>query len=144
MKDVINAKIKFREEFRPFAPAVLYECADQFFETSPGGRLVYPYMLATVRAKQGIRDQIPAVIHVDGTSRVQTIDRETNPRYWQVIEEYRKLSGLPVVLNTSFNVKSEPIVCSPSDAIDSFLKSDLDYVLIGDYLLKKRNDHGHT
>ena len=136
-KDIINAKIKFREEFRPFAPAVIAGHEQDYFQTSPAGENLYAYMLASVQALPEAIPMIPAVVHVDGTSRIQVVLRETNPLYWQVIQEYARLSNIYVILNTSFNVKGEPIVCTPEDAIHTYLNSGLDYVVMGSYLISK-------
>jgi carbamoyltransferase len=137
-KDLINKKIKFREKFRPFAPAVMVEHASKFFQPIPSGKLAYPFMLAAVKVRPGMTERIPAVVHVDGTSRIQTVDESDNSLFWNLIKEYEKVSGIPVILNTSFNVKGEPIVCSPIDAVNTFLRSGLDYVIIGDFLLRQR------
>ncbi len=134
MKDIINKFVKHREEFRPFAPTVLEEEAPKYFEgckKSPFMLLVYP----VVKEKQEI---IPAVTHVDGSARVQTIDSKTAPRYYRMIKEFEKLKGVPVVLNTSFNVKGEPIVCSPQDALRCFYSTGMDALVIGDFLVEKR------
>lgn len=137
MKELINSKVKFREEFRPFAPAVLAEYEQEYFMTSPVGQRLYPFMLASVKARPEAAPKIPAVIHVDGTSRIQIVHQKTSPLYWQVISEYGRLSGIPVILNTSFNIQGEPIVCTPDDAINTFLNSGLDYVVIGHFLISK-------
>ncbi|MFE4514689.1 carbamoyltransferase [Kitasatospora sp. NPDC056783] len=133
----INAMIKQREAFRPFAPAVLAEHADDFFALPSAGALVYPYMLATGTVRQHQRDRLPAVVHVDGSARVQTVHRDTNPLVWNVIDAYRQLSGLPVVLNTSFNGADEPIVCTPSDAVATFLRCGLDALVIGPFVIEE-------
>ncbi|MER7668161.1 carbamoyltransferase C-terminal domain-containing protein [Kitasatospora sp. NPDC096128] len=133
----INAMIKQREAFRPFAPAVLAEHADDFFALSSAGALVYPYMLATGTVRQQQRDRLPAVVHVDGSARVQTVHRDTNPLLWNVIDAYHQLSGLPVVLNTSFNGADEPIVCTPSDAVATFLRCGLDALVAGPYVIEE-------
>lgn len=129
--------IKQREAFRPFAPAVLAEHADDFFALPSAGALVYPYMLATGTVHQQQRDRIPAVVHVDGSARVQTVHRDTNPLLWNVIDAYHELSGLPVVLNTSFNGADEPIVCTPSDAVSTFLRCGLDALVAGPYVIEE-------
>jgi len=131
-KDRVNLKIKFRESFRPFAPAVLAERCSEFFELSEPS----PYMLlvAQVRAEKRI---IPAVTHVDGSARVQTVVRSSNPLFYDLIAEFDKLTGVPVVINTSFNVRGEPIVCTPSDAYRCFVETDMDYLAMGSFLLDK-------
>lgn len=127
MKDVINGKIKFREPYRPFAPSVLEEYAADYFHL--GG--ASPFMTFVCRVRDDKKDAIPAVTHVDGTARIQTVSRAHNPRYWNLLTEFQALSGIPVLLNTSFNVKGEPIVCSPEDALRCFRSTDLDYVVMG-------------
>ena len=134
MKDHINACVKFREEFRPFAPAVLEERADEFFVLE--GRTT-PYMLLVPEARPGAAERIPAVVHVDNTGRVQTVSRDTNPRFHELLSALDAETGIPVVLNTSFNVKGEPIVCSPADAVRCFLNTDIDALAIGNYLVEK-------
>jgi carbamoyltransferase len=138
MRDILNAKVKHREYFRPLAPSVLAEEAEAWFEiakpTSAGD-----YMLMTYPARAEVAERIPAVVHVDGSCRIQAVRRETNPRYHRVISEFKKLTGVPVVLNTSFN-DSEPIVCTPEDAIATFLKTRIDVLAIGDYLVIKDDD----
>ena len=128
MKDVINRKIKFREPYRPFAPSVLEERVGDYFHFSGAS----PYMTFVCRVREDKKGEIPAVTHVDGTARIQTVSRQHNPRYWTLLDEFRALTGVPVLLNTSFNVKGEPIVCTPEDAVRCFLKTDLDSVVLGD------------
>ncbi len=137
MKDRINAKVKRREPFRPFAPAVLEEEAADYFDLL--GLPDSPFMLFAVPVKGAKTGVIPAVTHVDGTSRVQTVSRATNPRFWQLIADFEDLTGVPVILNTSFNVRNEPIVCSPADAIQCFLSTEIDALAIGDFLVFKRD-----
>jgi carbamoyltransferase len=133
MKDILNERIKRRESFRPFAPSILAEhVADYFEQTHPA-----PTMLMVYQIKPERRATIPAVTHVDGSGRLQTVSREMNPRYYQLIEEFYKLSGVPLVLNTSFN-ENEPIVCTPRDAIDCFLKTKMDVLYIGSYAIRRR------
>jgi carbamoyltransferase len=135
MKDRINRKVKRREPFRPFAPAVLEEKAREYFDMT--GLDSSPYMLFTVPVLERARNLLPAVMHVDGSARVQTVSRETNPLFWRLISEFKDLTGLPVVLNTSFNVRNEPIVCSPQDAVRCFLSTDIDSMTIGPFLVEK-------
>ncbi|MFG2909903.1 carbamoyltransferase [Kitasatospora sp. NPDC048286] len=127
----INAMIKQREAFRPFAPAVLAEHAHKYFDLSAAGVLVYPYMLATALVHPHRREEVPAIVHTDGSARVQTVKQDTNPDLWKVIQEYRRLCGLPVLLNTSFNRADEPIVCTPDDAVNTFMRCGLDGLVIG-------------
>jgi carbamoyltransferase len=137
MKDRINAKVKRRESFRPFAPSVLEEEAGSYFDMN--GLSSSPYMLFTVPVWPSRRATIPAVTHVDGTARLQTVSRRTNPPYWQLISSFRGITGVPLVLNTSFNVRNEPIVCSPEDAIRCFLSTGIDCLAIDRYLVEKRS-----
>ena len=135
MRDILNAKVKHREYFRPLAPSVLSEEADAWFEIAKPTDAI-DYMLMTYPARAEMADRIPAVVHIDGSCRVQAVRKETNPRYHRVISEFQKLTGVPIVLNTSFN-DSEPIVCTPEDAIATFLKTEIDVLAIGDYLVFK-------
>lgn len=133
MRDVLNAKVKQREAFRPFAPAVLVERAAEFFEIAQPD----PFMTLAPRVRPEGRDRIPAAVHVDGTARIQTVERTSNPRYYGLIEEFGRLTGVPVLLNTSFN-RSEPIVASPRDAVECYLKSGMDVLVLGDYYVSGR------
>ena len=130
MKDKVNSRIKFRESFRPFAPSVLAEYADTKFNIE----VESPYMMFTVAVKA---DDLPAITHVDGTARIQTVSKSNNPLYHKLLTEFYRLTGCPAILNTSFNVMGEPIVCSPADALNTFKKSGLDYLVIGNYIVKK-------
>jgi carbamoyltransferase len=131
-RDIINARIKHREPFRPFAPSVLEESVgDYFAQAYPD-----PFMLKVYEVLPHKRDKIPAVTHVDGTGRLQTVGKTTNPLYWRLIKEFEGLTGVPVVLNTSFNER-EPIVCKPEEGIDCFVRTKMDALAIGDYLVKK-------
>jgi carbamoyltransferase len=134
MKDVINARVKHREGFRPFAPSVLEEKAGEYFERS----YTSPYMILNFEVRPEKRDVIPSVTHVDGTARVQTVARAVNPLYYRLIEEFEGLTGVPVLLNTSFNVRGEPIVYTPEDAIRCFLATDMDRLVLGDHIVEKR------
>jgi carbamoyltransferase len=135
MKDRINAKVKHREGFRPFAPAVLEETAGDYFDLQ--GLTAVPYMLFALPVRESQRKQIPAVTHNDGTARVQTVSRDTNPRFWELIRAFGHLTGMPVLLNTSFNDRNEPIVCTPVDALRCFLSTGIDYLAIGDFWVEK-------
>lgn len=134
IKDLLNAKIKHREAFRPFAPAVLWERSAEFFEISQPD----PFMTLAPKIRADKLHLIPAAAHVDGTGRIQTVHREENPRYYGVIEAYAKLTGIPVLLNTSFN-RQEPVVNSPAHAISCFLRTDMDVLVLGDYYTRDRN-----
>ncbi len=128
MKDRLNMQVKHRESFRPFAPACLQEAVSEYFELDCPS----PFMLLIAKVK---KDNIPAVTHVDGTARVQTVNADQNPKFYSLIREFQKLTGVPVVLNTSFNDSGEPIVETPEDAIKTFKATDLDALIIGNYLL---------
>jgi carbamoyltransferase len=134
MKKIVNSKIKFREFFRPFAPAVLREKADEYFEMHGQES---PFMLLVPPVRQEKRAIIPAVTHADGTGRVQTVTRDSNGMFYELIQQFGKLTGVPVLLNTSFNVRGEPIVCTPHDAVNCFLKTGLDYLVMGHILVSK-------
>lgn len=130
MKDLVNSRIKFRESFRPFAPSVLREEAREYFKDC----IDSPFMMFTYPV---IRNTIPAVTHIDGSARVQTVSKKENELYYKLLKSFMTLTGCPVLLNTSFNVMGEPIVCSPKDAVNSFRKSGIDYLIIGNYIVKK-------
>ncbi len=133
MKDILNSRVKFREEFRPFAPAILSEMTNEYFEISQSS----PHMLIAVTVKQDKISDIPAVVHVDNSARVQTVDKTNNPKFRKLLEEFFQLTGCPVLLNTSFNVKGQPIVNSPDDAIDCFLSTNIDVLAVGDFIVEK-------
>jgi carbamoyltransferase len=136
-KDLINAMIKKREAFRPFAPSVLEEDAEQFFELPPCQKR-FPYMVFVVTVREEYRALLGAVTHVDGTARIQTVSRATNERYWELIHAFGERTGVPILLNTSFNNNAEPIVNTASDALVTYLTTDLHAVVIGDYLVTKK------
>lgn len=135
MKDKVNMTIKYREAFRPFAPSVLYEHVDEFFETN--GDPEVNFMEKVYMIKKEKQKIIPAVTHKDGTGRLQTIKKKINPKYYNLIKEFMNITKVPIVLNTSFNLKGEPIVCTPNDAIRTFYTSGLDALILGDYLITK-------
>ncbi len=138
MKDIVNTKIKFREPFRPFAPSVLVEETGNYFSL-PDASNHYParFMLYVVDVNKDKHDVIPAITHVDGTGRLQTVQKEINPRYYKLIETFGQATGVPVVLNTSFNLKGEPIVNTPQEAFSSFQRSGMDVLVLGDYVVEK-------
>jgi carbamoyltransferase len=140
MRDILNMKVKHREYFRPFAPSVLIEKTEDWFRI-PKKSLSSDFMLFAYDVYEDKRKVIPAVTHVDGTSRIQTVRKETNPRYYKLIKEFEKLTGVPIVLNTSFNDR-EPIVCSPQDAVNTFLKTRIDYLAIGNFLVSRGENNG--
>jgi len=153
MQKKLNLKIKYREGFRPFAPSVLEEDLEEYFDLDRKS----PYMLlvAPIREDRGIplpegyadrslyerlyfrRSDLPAITHIDYSARIQSVSRETNSRYWDLINEFKKLTGYGVIVNTSFNVRGEPIVCTPEDAYRCFMRTEMDYLVVGDYLLDK-------
>jgi len=134
MRDTLNMKIKFREGFRPFAPSVLADKASEWFEIDCES----PYMLLVAQVREGKRT-IPSVTHVDNSARLQTVTREQNPLYYALIEEFGRITGVPIVINTSFNVRGEPIVCTPHDAYLCFMRTNMDYLVVGHHLLDKRD-----
>ena len=132
MKDVLNEKIKHRELFRPFAPSILEEYASEYFDLT----IPSPYMLFVAKVKKP--DKIPAVTHVDGTGRLQTVSREANPLYYDLINDFYKITGVPVVVNTSMNVRGEPIVNTPEQAYAMIIKTEMDYIMMGNYMIQRR------
>lgn len=140
MKAIVNQKIKFREPFRPFAPVVAEESVPDMFDAPQGLHQQYParFMLLVVPWKNGTGNYVPAVNHL-GTGRLQSLRQEWNPRYYAVLRGFGQATGIPVLMNTSFNVRGEPIVGSPLDALQTFRKSGLDVLYIGDYRLAKGN-----
>ena len=133
MKDHLNNQVKFRENFRPFAPAVLSEYQKDFFEINQDSF----HMLIASKVKEDKKDVIPAVVHVDRSARVQTVTKNSNEKFYKLLLEFNNLTNIPVLLNTSFNVKGQPIVNSPKDAIETFKKTKIDVLSIGNFLLKK-------
>lgn len=133
MKDKLNRKVKFREAFRPFAPSVLEEKAREYFEIDPP----FPFMLFAVKIRDSKRHLIPAVLHIDDSARLQTVNRETNPTFWALLKRFEELTGIPILLNTSFNIKGEPIVNSPQDAINCFQKTRIDALILGNFVVEK-------
>ncbi|MFO7810656.1 MAG: carbamoyltransferase [Candidatus Delongbacteria bacterium] len=153
MQKKLNLKIKYREGFRPFAPSVLYECSEEFFDlTVPS-----PYMLLIADVLPKRRKELPknyyemnlwdrlyyqrsdvqSITHLDFSARIQTVHKETNPQYWQLIDTFRQKTGYGIVVNTSFNVRGEPIVCSPADAYKCFMRTEMDYLVVNDFIMKK-------
>ena len=135
MKDILNEKIKHREQFRPFAPAVRVEKAGEYFNI---GCTDAPYMLLVGEVRPDKRKVIPAVTHADNTARPQTVRREVNPRYYDIIAEFEKLTGVPVIINTSFNVRGEPIVLTPYEAYRCFATTDMDYIVLERFIVSKK------
>jgi len=133
MREIINSKIKFREKFRPFAPTILEEAHDQYFD----GSVADPFMMQVYPIRAEKRDVIPAVTHVDGSGRLQTVNRAGNRRYWELIRAFERRTGVPVLLNTSFN-ENEPIVHRPAEALDCFLRTRMDVLVLDDHVVTKR------
>ena len=133
MKDVLNEKIKHRELFRPFAPSILEEYVSEYFDLN----IPSPYMLFVAKVKKP--DKIPAVTHVDGTGRLQTVSREANPLYYDLINDFYKITDVPVVVNTSMNVRGEPIVNTPEQAYAMIIKTEMDYIMMGNYMIQRRD-----
>jgi len=133
MKDILNLKIKRRESFRPFAPSILREAVPDWFEIDDD----VPFMMQVYPIRAEKRSIIPAVTHVDGSGRLQTVDRATNPRYYRLIETFSKLTGVPIVLNTSFN-ENEPVVCQPKEALDCFLRTRMDFLVMGNWVIERK------
>jgi carbamoyltransferase len=154
MQKRLNLKIKFREGFRPFAPSVLEEDCTRYFDLPDASS---PYMLLTAPVTEairrplppayeemdmwerlyGLRSSVPAVTHVDYSARLQTVSRAANPRYWKLIKAFADIGGCPLIVNTSFNVRGEPMVCTPEDAYRCFMRTEMDYLIMGDCLLSK-------
>jgi carbamoyltransferase len=132
MKDTLNSRIKFREPFRPFCPSILSQAAGDYFETSYPA----PFMVTAYKIKPHQRERIPAVVHADGTGRLQTVEKDVNPLYWKLIDRFGEITGVPVLLNTSFN-ENEPVVNNPAQAIDCFLRTKMDALAIGSFILLK-------
>jgi carbamoyltransferase len=136
MRDKINALVKKREEFRPFAPVVAAESATLYFDIAAGDEESYAHMLLVTQVRPEFREILPAVTHVDGSARVQTVSRENYPKLWSLLQEFARLTGIPVLLNTSFNVKGQPMVCTPEEALNTFLYSSLDLLVLGDFVVE--------
>ncbi|MDD3274731.1 MAG: carbamoyltransferase [Candidatus Omnitrophica bacterium] len=133
MKDILNSKVKKREPFRPYAPVVLEERADEFFRIKQPS----PFMLIAGSVREEKAAVIPAVTHVDKTARVQTLSRKANPRLWQLIKEFEQLTGIPLLINTSFNLRGEPIVCTPEDAVSCFKRSRMDCLILDNCIAER-------
>jgi carbamoyltransferase len=132
MKEVLNRRIKHREIFRPFAPSILAEKTGEWFEKSHPS----PFMTLAYSVRPEMREKIPAPTHIDGTGRLQTVTRQANPRFHALIKAFEAQTGVPVVLNTSFN-DNEPIVCQPQEALDCFQRTQMDAVVLGNFLIKR-------
>lgn len=135
MKDKVNKAVKYRETFRPFAPSILEQYVQDYFVCDKKSRV--PFMEKVFMIKPEKRKLIPAVTHIDGSGRLQTVSRETNPKYYNLITSFQKITGIPIVLNTSFNLKGEAIVCTPTDALRTFFSCGLDILVLGNYIITK-------
>ena len=133
MKDYLNNRDKFREYFRPFAPAVLEEKYKEYFNLNQ----ISPHMLIACKVKKNKSNQIPAVVHVDNSCRVQTVSKNTNLKFYNLIKEFYNLTSIPVLLNTSFNIKGQPMVNTPEQAINTFKNTNIDILVIGNYIITK-------
>ena len=131
MKDILNEKIKHRESFRPFAPSILEEYVSEYFDLN----IPCPYMLLVTKVKKP--ETIPAVTHVDGTGRLQTVSKDANPLYYNLIQEFYNMTNVPVLINTSMNVRGEPIVNTPQQAYAMLLKTDMDYLVLGSFVISR-------
>ena len=137
MKNIVNTKIKFREPFRPFAPSILSENVEEYFELIDNQKFyTEQFMLRVAKIKEDMRSKIPAVDHF-GTGRLQSVKEDSNPRYYKLIKSFYQLTGVPVIMNTSFNVRGEPIVNTPEEALNTFLKTDIDVLVCGNYIIEK-------
>ena len=137
MKDLVNTKIKFREPFRPFAPSILAESTESYFDLPDAiNNMAARFMLLVTNVHEDKQDLIPAVSHM-GTARVQTVHKDTNSSYYQLIEKFGQSTGIPILLNTSFNVRGEPVVTSPDDALNTFRNSGIDTLVIGNHIVDK-------
>ena len=132
MREIINTRIKFRERFRPFAPSVLESALDEYFV----GAVPDPFMLQVYPVRPDKRAVVPAITHVDGSGRLQTVSRRSNQRYWSLISAFARLSGVPMLLNTSFN-ENEPIVLRPQEALDCFLRTHMDVIVMGSHAVER-------
>jgi carbamoyltransferase len=137
MKDILNKRVKFRQPFRPFAPIVLEERAHEIFEGDEDS----PFMLLAKRVRPEWRDKIPSIVHVDGTARVQTVRADQNEILYRLLKKFDEITGVPVLLNTSFKIKGEPIVETPDDAVECFLTTGIDYLALHDVLMSKNRFH---
>jgi carbamoyltransferase len=132
MKDTLNARIKFRESFRPFCPSIIAEATGDYFETDYPS----PFMVQAYKIRPLQRARIPAVVHEDGTGRLQTVERDVNSLYWSLLKRFGELSGVPILINTSFN-ENEPIVNTPAEALDCFLRTNMDLLAMGPFFISK-------
>jgi len=140
MRDILNLKVKHREKFRPFAPVVCIEDAMEYFECDDPIPLPTDFMLMVYPIREEKRGLLPTVTHVDGSGRLQTIQKKNNSLYWNIIREFGRLSGVPILVNTSFNIRGEPIVCKPYDAYRCMMGTGIDYLAIDKFLVKREDN----
>ena len=140
MKEILNEKVKHREKFRPFAPVVCAEDAPKYFECDNPLPEAADFMLMVYPIKKKWHKRMPAVTHVDGSGRLQTIRRHQNPLYYDLIKEFGKISEMPILINTSFNIRGEPIVCTPYDAYKCMMGTGIDCLLIGNFLVERKDN----
>ena len=133
MKDILNDRVKHREDFRPFAPAILEEHMSEYVDLAGPS----PFMLLIAGVREAQQKSIPAVTHVDGTARPQSVNRRQNPLFYDLIKEFQRQTGVPVLINTSFNVRGEPIVCTPVDALNCFLGTGIDVLVMDRFVVEK-------
>ena len=133
MKDILNLKIKRRESFRPFAPSILREEVSNWFEKDDD----VPFMMQVYQIKKNKQNLVPAITHVDGSGRLQTVNTSTNIRYYKLIQEFKKLTNVPIILNTSFN-ENEPVVCKPDEALETFLRTKMDILVLGNWKIERK------
>ncbi|MFH1619057.1 MAG: carbamoyltransferase C-terminal domain-containing protein [bacterium] len=136
MKDILNRRVKHREPFRPFAPAVCVEDFKDWFETHHES----PFMLLSFPVRQDKRSVVPSIVHVDGSARIQTVAEPDNPVFYRLIREFGSITGVPVILNTSFNVRGEPIVCTPQDALNCFSRTEMDCLVLNRFLVTREDN----
>ena len=140
MKDILNLKIKRRESFRPFSPSILRDKVVDWFEQDDD----VPFMMKVLQIKESKRRKVPAITHVDGSGRLHTVTPEVNPLFFKLIEAFDSLTGVPIVLNTSFN-ENEPIVCRPEEALDCYMRTNMDLLVLGGYLIRRHeNERWHS
>ena len=132
MKSILNDKIKRRESFRPFAPSILREEVKNWFQTDDD----VPFMMKIFKFKENKKPLVPAVVHVDGTGRLQTVTQRSNTKYYQLIKEFFNITGIPMLLNTSFN-ENEPIVCKPEEALECFLRTNMDIIVLENHIIRR-------
>jgi carbamoyltransferase len=142
-KELLNTKVKHREKFRPFAPVVTAEDANTYFECDEPVPEPTDYMLMVYPVRKEYQKRLPSITHVDGSGRLQTIRKNQNAEYYDLLKEFGKLSGIPILINTSFNIRGEPIVCTPHDAYRCMMGTGIDYLVMGNYLIKRDDNPNH-